>query len=134
MREAMLRCREAGSIIAAHCEDVRLIPKGGAIHDGAYAASHGHAGICSESEWRQIERDIRAVNAGSRSMRVWHACGDQDVLRENALKTRDFFEALPQGAIDYSFATLPGRHDWALWDAMLAKFMLLLPAAEGRFM
>lgn len=82
----------------------------------------------------QIERDILAVNAGSRSMRVWHACGDRDVLRENALKTRDFFEALPQGAIDYSFMTLPGKHDWALWDRMLMEFMRLLPAAEGRFM
>ena len=82
----------------------------------------------------QIERDILAVNAGSRSMRVWHACGDRDVLRENALKTRDFFEALPQGAIDYSFETLPGKHDWALWDRMLAAFMQTLPAAEGRFL
>ena len=56
------------------------------------------------------------------------------MLRENALKTRDFFEALPQGAIDYSFATLPGKHDWALWDRMLMEFMQTLPAAEGRFM
>ena len=82
----------------------------------------------------QIERDILAVNAGSRSMRVWHACGDKDVLRENALKSRDYFEALPGGAIDYSFVTLPGKHDWALWDRMLEEFMRLLPAAEGRFM
>lgn len=82
----------------------------------------------------QIERDIQAVNAGSRSMRVWHACGDRDVLQENALKSRAFFDSLPEGAIEYSFETLPGRHDWALWDKMLAKFMRLLPAAEGRFM
>lgn len=82
----------------------------------------------------QIEADVRAVNAGSRSIRLWHACGDNDVLRENALKSRDFFEALPEGAIEYSFMTLPGKHDWALWDAMLAEFMRLLPAAEGRFL
>ena len=82
----------------------------------------------------QIEADVRAVNAGSRSIRVWHACGDNDVLRENALKSRDFFEALPEGAIEYSFMTLPGKHDWALWDRMLAEFMRLLPAAEGRFL
>ena len=82
----------------------------------------------------QIEADILAVNAGSRSIRLWHACGDNDVLRENALKSRDFFEALPEGAVDYSFETLPGKHDWALWDRMLAEFMRLLPAAEGRFM
>ena len=82
----------------------------------------------------QIEADILAVNAGSRSIRLWHACGDEDVLRANALKSRDFFETLPEGAIEYSFMTLPGRHDWALWDAMLAEFMRLLPAAEGRFL
>ena len=82
----------------------------------------------------QIERDILAANAGSRELRVCHACGDNDVLRQNALKSREFFEALPPGAIDYSFMTLPGKHDWALWDRMLAEFMLLLPAAEGRFM
>ena len=82
----------------------------------------------------QIEADVRAVNAGSRSIRLWHACGDNDVLRENALKSRDFFEALPEGAIEYSFMTLPGKHDWALWDRMLAEFMRLLPAAEGRFL
>lgn len=82
----------------------------------------------------QIERDILAANAGSHELRVWHACGDLDVLRQNALKTRDFFGSLPPGAIDYSFMTLPGKHDWALWDRMLAEFMLLLPTAEGRFM
>ena len=82
----------------------------------------------------QIERDIYTANAGSQRLRVWHACGDQDVLRENALKSRDFFGSLPPGAVDYSFATLPGKHDWTLWDAMLAEFMHLLPAAEGRFM
>ena len=82
----------------------------------------------------QIERDIHAVNAGSRNIRIWHACGDNDVLQTNALKSRSFFEALPPGAIEYSFETLPGKHDWALWDRMLAEFMLLLPAAEGRFM
>ena len=82
----------------------------------------------------QIERDVLSVNAGSLGMRVWHACGDQDVLQANALKSRAFFEALPEGAIDYSFMTLPGRHDWALWDRMLMEFMQTLPAAEGRFM
>ncbi len=58
MRAAMLACRDADSIIAAHCEDTTLIPPGGAIHDGAYAAAHGIPGIPSESEWRPILRDI----------------------------------------------------------------------------
>ena len=82
----------------------------------------------------QIERDILSVNADSLEMRVWHACGDNDVLQANALKSRAFFEALPEGAIDYSFMTLPGKHDWVLWDRMLAAFMQTLPAAEGRFL
>ena len=71
MREAMRRCREAGSIIAAHCEDVSLIPAGGAIHDGAYAKEHGIPGIPSESEWGPIARDIAlARETGCR----YHVC------------------------------------------------------------
>jgi dihydroorotase len=57
MREAMLRAKALGKLIVAHCEDNALL-RGGYIHDGAYAAAHGHRGICSESEWRQIERDL----------------------------------------------------------------------------
>ena len=58
MRAAMLRAKALGKLIVAHCE-VNGLLRGGYIHDGAYAASHGHRGICSESEWKQIERDIR---------------------------------------------------------------------------
>ena len=58
MRCAMLTAKELGKVIVAHCEDNSLL-RGGYIHDGAYAAAHGHRGICSESEWRPIERDIR---------------------------------------------------------------------------
>lgn len=58
MRAAMMRCKAADSIIAAHCEDTRLIPPGGAIHDGAFARAHGIPGIPSESEWAPIVRDI----------------------------------------------------------------------------
>ena len=57
MREAMERAKAMGKIIAAHCEDNTLL-RGGYIHDGAYAKANGHKGICSESEWKQIERDI----------------------------------------------------------------------------
>ena len=57
MREAMLRAKALGRPIAAHCEDNSLL-RGGYIHDGAYAAAHGHRGICSESEWGQIARDL----------------------------------------------------------------------------
>ncbi len=60
MLEAMRRCKQAGSVIVAHCEVDSLL-HGGYIHDGEYAAAHRHKGICSESEWREIERDLRLV-------------------------------------------------------------------------
>ena len=57
MREAMERAKALGKLIVAHCEDNALL-RGGYIHDGMYAAAHGHRGICSESEWRQVARDL----------------------------------------------------------------------------
>ena len=71
MREAMVRCREAGSIIVAHCE-VDCLLHGGYIHDGVYARAHHHKGICSESEWREIERDIRLVEETGCRFHVCH--------------------------------------------------------------
>ncbi len=71
MREAMRRCAGAGSLISAHCEDLSLIPPGAPIHDGAWAAEHGFAGIPSESEWGPIRRDIAlAAETGCR----YHVC------------------------------------------------------------
>ena len=60
MREAMLRAKKLGKMIVAHCEVNELL-RGGYIHDGDYAHAHGHRGICSESEYRQIERDLKLV-------------------------------------------------------------------------
>ena len=57
MRQAMLECKRLGKILVAHCEDNSLL-RGGYIHDGEYAAAHGHRGICSESEWGPIARDL----------------------------------------------------------------------------
>ncbi|MDO4420203.1 MAG: dihydroorotase [Ruminococcus sp.] len=57
MRQAMLKAKSAGKMIVAHCE-VNDLLFGGYIHDGDYAKEHNHKGICSESEWGQIERDI----------------------------------------------------------------------------
>ena len=57
MEQAMQKAKKLGKIIAAHCEDNSLL-FGGYIHDGSYAKMHNHKGICSESEWKQIERDI----------------------------------------------------------------------------
>ena len=57
MREAMLRAKALNKLIVAHCEDNSLL-RGGYIHDGEYAKEHGHRGICSQSEWGPIKRDI----------------------------------------------------------------------------
>lgn len=70
MRAAMAEAVKTDAIIAAHCEVNELL-KGGYIHDGEYAAKHGHKGICSESEWQQIERDIEL--AGEYGCR-YHVC------------------------------------------------------------
>ena len=72
MREAMEKCAAAGSIIAAHCEDVSLIPPGGCIHDGAYAKAHGLPGIPSESEWAPIARDIELCRETGCAYHVCH--------------------------------------------------------------
>lgn len=70
MRALMAECRRLGKVLAAHCEDNRLL-RGGYIHDGDYARAHGHLGICSESEWRPIERDLRlAAETGC----AYHVC------------------------------------------------------------
>ena len=71
MREAMRKAKSLGKLIAAHCEDNRLL-RGGYIHDGAYAAAHGHRGICAESEWRQIARDLRLAAETGCSYHVCH--------------------------------------------------------------
>ncbi len=60
MREAMERAKALDKMIVAHCE-VNSLLHGGYIHDGEYAKINGHKGICSESEWRQIERDLKLV-------------------------------------------------------------------------
>lgn len=70
MREAMREIAKTGKILAAHCE-VNSLLRGGYIHDGEYARANGHRGICSESEWGEIERDIRL--AGETGCRL-HIC------------------------------------------------------------
>ena len=70
MREAMRAAATEDVIIAAHCEDNTLL-RGGYIHDGRYCRAHGHKGICSESEWGQIARDVElAAETGCR----YHVC------------------------------------------------------------
>ncbi len=78
MEEAMIRAKSLGKIIAAHCEVNELL-RGGYIHDGAYAAAHGHAGICSESEWRQIERDAALAKKTGCAYHVCHVSTKESV-------------------------------------------------------
>ena len=82
MRSAMLRAKALGRLVAAHCEVNELL-RGGYIHDGRYAKEHGHAGICSESEWRQIERDVRLAKETGCAYHVCHiSCRESvDIIR-----------------------------------------------------
>jgi len=78
MREAMLRAKKLGKLIAAHCEDETLL-NGGYIHDGKYAAEHGHRGICSASEYAQIERDLKLAAETGCAYHVCHISAKESV-------------------------------------------------------
>lgn len=71
MKEAMLRAKALGKIIVAHCEDNSLL-HGGYIHDGVYASEHSHRGICSESEWGPIKRDLELCKQTGCAYHVCH--------------------------------------------------------------
>ena len=71
MREAMIKAKALGKIIAAHCEDNSLLC-GGYIHKGEYARLHGHKGICSASEWKPIERDLRLAKETGCKYHICH--------------------------------------------------------------
>lgn len=87
MREAMMQCRRLGKILAAHCEDNSLL-HGGYIHDGAYARAHGHRGICSESEWGPITRDLRLAEQTGCAYHVCHVSTKESVALIRAAKRR----------------------------------------------
>ena len=78
MRRAMLRAKALGRMIVAHCEDNSLL-RGGYIHDGEYARTHGHRGICSESEWGPIQRDIELVRQTGCAYHVCHISTKESV-------------------------------------------------------
>ncbi len=78
MRQAMLKAKEHNMIIAAHCEDNSLL-FGGYIHDGEYAKAHGHKGICSESEWGPIKRDIELIKETGCKYHVCHVSTKESV-------------------------------------------------------
>ena len=97
MSDAMTRANALGKMIVAHCEDNSLL-RGGYIHDGIYAARHGHRGIRSESEWRQIERDLKLAD---RTGCAYHVCHIS--TKESAALIRD----AKKSGVDVTCETAP---------------------------
>ncbi|MBR3806161.1 MAG: dihydroorotase [Clostridia bacterium] len=87
MREAMLKAKALGKMIVAHCEDNSLL-HGGYIHDGEYAKAHGHRGICSESEWGPIVRDIKLAEETGCAYHVCHISTKESVQAIREAKAR----------------------------------------------
>ena len=87
MREAMTAAKRLGKIIAAHCEDNALL-LGGYIHDGEYARMHGHRGISSASEYKQIERDLRLAEETGCAYHVCHISTKESVELIRQAKAR----------------------------------------------
>ncbi|MBQ6807781.1 MAG: dihydroorotase [Firmicutes bacterium] len=113
MEEAMRRAKALGKLIVAHCEDNSLL-RGGYIHDGEYARAHGHLGICSESEWGPIARDLELV---AKTGCAYHVCH---------ISTKESLELIRQAkasGLDVSCETAP--HYLTLDDSQLQE--------DGRF-
>ena len=87
MRRAMQVAAREDVIIAAHCEDDGLL-RGGYIHDGRYCAAHGHKGICSESEWGQVRRDLALAEETGCRYHVCHISCAESVELIRAAKAR----------------------------------------------
>ncbi len=87
MKSAMLKAKALGRIIAAHCEDNSLL-NGGYIHEGRYAAAHGHKGISSASEYKQIERDIVLCEKTGCAYHVCHISTKESVALIREAKAR----------------------------------------------
>ena len=113
MNAAMLKAKELGKMIVAHCE-VNDLLKGGYIHDGKYAAEHGHRGICSESEWAQVARDIELIKKNGCPYHVCHI---------STKETVDIIRKAKADGVDITCET--GPHYLVMDDSMLQE--------EGRF-
>ena len=113
MKAAMLAAKALGKPIVAHCEDNTLL-HGGYIHDGAYAKAHGHRGICSESEWGQIKRDLELVRQTGCSYHVCHISTKESV---------DLIRKAKAEGLDVTCET--GPHYLVMDDTMLQE--------DGRF-
>ena len=113
MRRAMLEAKALGKPIVAHCEDNALL-HGGYIHDGVYAKRHGHRGICSESEWGQIVRDLELVRETGAKYHVCHISTKESVALIRKAKAE---------GLDVTCET--GPHYLTMDDSMLQE--------DGRF-
>ena len=113
MRAAMIKAKSLGKMIVAHCEVNELL-KGGYIHDGEYAREHGHKGICSESEYAQIVRDLKLAEETGCSYHVCHISAKESVAAIREAKAR---------GVDVTCETAP--HYLVLDDSSLRE--------EGRF-
>lgn len=113
MLDAMKRAKKLGKIIAAHCEDESLLRQG-YIHDGAYALQHGHRGICSESEWRPIQRDLNLLRQSGCAYHVCHVSAKESI---------DLIRQAKREGLDVSCETAP--HYLLMDDSMLQE--------DGRF-
>lgn len=113
MKEAMLRAKALGKLIVAHCEDESLI-NGGYIHDGAYAKAHGHRGICSESEWGPIARDLELAAKTGCGYHVCHISTRESV---------DLIRQAKKSGVDVTCET--GPHYLVMDDSLLQE--------DGRF-
>ena len=109
MRAAMVRAKALGKMIVAHCEVNELL-RGGYIHDGEYAKLHGHRGICSESEWAQIARDLKLVEEIGCAYHVCHISTKESVEIIRQAKAR---------GVDVTCET--GPHYLTMDDTMLQE-------------
>lgn len=109
MRQAMQKAAALDKMIVAHCEDANLL-KGGYIHDGAYAKQHHHLGICSESEWAQVARDLALVRQTNCRYHVCHVSTKESI---------ELIRQAKQEGLDVSCETAP--HYLCLHDLMLKE-------------
>ncbi len=87
MEDAMTKAKSLNKLIVAHCEDESRLFKG-YIHDGKYAKEHGHRGICSESEWKQVERDIELAEKTGAGYHICHVSTKESVELVRQAKAR----------------------------------------------
>ena len=97
MREAMRGIAATGKVLAAHCE-VNSLLRGGYIHDGDYARAHGHRGICSESEWREVERDIMLAKETGCRLHICHVSTLESLALIRQAKAEDIPVTCETGA------------------------------------